>query len=61
MVAPYNPTDDDFEKLYADLPALGIGCERVSQTIKNNSKIIIFAAFFFLIFGLAKNNFCSCV
>ena len=61
MVAPYSPSEDDFEKLYEDLPALAISCERVSQTIKNEIRLIIFATFFFIIFGLAKNNFCQCV
>ena len=34
MVAPYNPTDDDFEKLYGDLPALGISLREFSNNKK---------------------------
>lgn len=55
MVAPYTPTEDDFEKLYSGLQPLNINS--IIDKIKDNTGIIIFSAIFYVIYNLKS---CTC-
>lgn len=58
MVAPYSPTEEDFEKLYNDLPLLSFNLDGIIGKIKDNTGIILVGAFLYVIYNLPS---CSCV
>jgi len=53
MVAPYSPTEDDFEKLFDDLPLLNINCERFKKQFQALAQGFIISTIFYV---LAKSS-----
>ena len=49
MVAPYSPTEEDFEKIFEDLPPLNIDCERLKRQFQTLEQAFIISAFFYVI------------
>ena len=53
MVAPYSPTQEDYEKMFIGLPPININCERFKKQFQLLLKTLIISAFFYV---LAKSS-----
>jgi len=51
MVAPYSPTEEDFERLYSELPPFNINCERLKRTF---NCLLEVSSIFFIFYYIAK-------
>ena len=49
MVAPYSPTEEDFEKIFEDLPPLNIDYERLKILLQSLMNVFVISAFFYVI------------
>tara|TARA_B100000925_G_C21961173_1_gene453472 strand:- start:282 stop:467 length:186 start_codon:yes stop_codon:yes gene_type:complete len=52
MVAPYSPTEEDFEEMFEGLPPLNINCERFNRNICYLFEIFAISYFFYVLIKL---------
>uniref|UniRef100_A0A6C0CPV6 Uncharacterized protein n=1 Tax=viral metagenome TaxID=1070528 RepID=A0A6C0CPV6_9ZZZZ len=49
MVAPYSPSQEDFDELFDNLPPFNINCERLKNTCFAIVQTALIGAFFYVI------------